>query len=140
MSLRNIQDDTVLGSARIEIADASPNGRVVLHRSIRPSSPEIDVTRLLPATSQALLKLGASPRTAFDLEKDSFRALRDSSLGYETYKEKFVAIHKGKVVDFGEDKKTLAKRVYAKYGYVPIYIGKVERKRIIGEMSSPERV
>lgn len=55
------------------------------------------------------------------------------------YKGKFVAIFRERIVDSDEDNGELAKRVYGKYGYVPIYMGKVQRKRRIVEIPSPER-
>lgn len=53
------------------------------------------------------------------------------------YENKFVAVFRERIVDSDENKGKLAKRVYGKYGYVPIYIGKVQRKRRIVEIPSP---
>lgn len=50
---------------------------------------------------------------------------------------KFVAIADEEVIDFNEDEKTLLKRVYQKYGYIPVYIQKVEEEEIIEEVPSP---
>lgn len=87
--------------------------------------------------------LGTEPSRAleagkFERERDAFLKLKDSLLGQETYTGKFVAIHQGRIVGVGEDKRELAKNVYAQFGYVAIYIGKVERVRTAVEMPSPE--
>jgi hypothetical protein len=59
----------------------------------------------------------------FCRERDAFRAMLPLLLG--EYDGKFVAIHEGKVVDSGDDQIAVARRCYAKFGYIPIYVGKV---------------
>ena len=49
--------------------------------------------------------------------------LRESLL--KTHKNQYVAVHQGKVVDSGGGEIALGLRVYAKFGYVPIYVGRV---------------
>ena len=41
------------------------------------------------------------------------------------YRDQYVAIHEGRVVDSGADQVELALRVYQRFGYVPIYVGLV---------------
>jgi hypothetical protein len=43
----------------------------------------------------------------------------------QTYRNKWVAIHNGEVVDSGEERIPLALRAYSHVGYVPIYVGHV---------------
>ena len=54
----------------------------------------------------------------------------------EDYKGKFVAVFKGKVVGSDESIQKLAKKVYKKYGYIPLYVQKVGERRSI-RMPSP---
>jgi hypothetical protein len=37
----------------------------------------------------------------------------------------FVAIHEGRVVESGDDKPDVARRAYARFGYIPIFVSKV---------------
>ncbi len=43
----------------------------------------------------------------------------------QTHRDKYVAVHEGRVVDSGDDKIELGLRAYKKYGYIPIYVGLV---------------
>jgi len=74
----------------------------------------------------------------FEREKQAFLEVKDSLLDNPEFRGKFVAIYEGNIVDQDEDNRELAKRVYRRHGYVPIYIGKIERERRIIEMPSPE--
>ena len=42
-----------------------------------------------------------------------------------THRGTFVAIHEGQVAGSGDDQAAVALAAYAKYGYVPIYVGLV---------------
>lgn len=72
-------------------------------------------------------------------QREAFMKMKNDLLKDSTYVGKFVAVYREEVVDFDEDNRKLARRVYDKFGYVPIYIGKVQQERSVGEMSSPER-
>jgi len=91
-------------------------------------------------TPVGISSLGEAPPEldAFERERKTFLRIRDSLLDNPEFRGKFVAIYEGNVVDQDEDNRELAKRVYREYGYVPIYIGKIERERRIIEMPSPE--
>jgi hypothetical protein len=70
-----------------------------------------------------------APLTAPGKWEQEFRAflrLRPSLL--RGHRNKYVAIHRGKVVDTGNDKVALGLRVYTKFGYVPIYVGQISSK------------
>lgn len=138
---------------QIEIANVNPNGRIFVPEGeaitkylnwmppVAPTSDKYLPNIYLDASPTSILKPRLIPNVElFNRERDAFLRMKDSLCSHEKYKGKFVAIHSGNVVDVDENKKELAKRVYAKYGYIPIYIDKVEKKRIVGEMSSPERV
>ncbi|RME43215.1 MAG: type II toxin-antitoxin system Phd/YefM family antitoxin [Chloroflexi bacterium] len=55
-----------------------------------------------------------------------------------THKGKQVAILNGQVVDSDEDKRALAKRVYAKYGYRTILMTEVRESPRVYRIDSPE--
>jgi len=75
---------------------------------------------------------------AFERERLAFLRIKDSLLDNPKFRGKFVAIYKGNIVGQDEDNRKLARRVYSRYGYVPIYIDKIERERRVIEMPSPE--
>jgi len=75
---------------------------------------------------------------AFERERQAFLRIKDSLLDNPQFRGKFVAIYRGGIVDHDEDNLELARRVYSEHGYVPIYIGKIERERRVIEMPSPE--
>src|SRR5947208_10825240 len=56
-------------------------------------------------------------------ERRAFLRLRPSLL--RSHRGSYVAIHQSKVVDSAKDKVALGLRVYARFGYVPIYVGQV---------------
>jgi hypothetical protein len=74
----------------------------------------------------------------FKRERDAFMKMKEDLLRDERYRGKFVAVYGGNPVDSDENNRELAKRVYKKYGYIPIYIDKVEKKEEIIEIPSPE--
>lgn len=76
---------------------------------------------------------------AFEKEQQAFLKLKSSFLRHGTHRNKFVAVFGGKVVGVDKDIKKLAKRVYDKHGYVPIYIGKVQKENRVAELPSHER-
>lgn len=71
-------------------------------------------------------------------ERESFMKIRDKLAGDPSYKEKYIAIFQGDMVGCEEDKGGLAKKVYEKYGSVPIYIDKVVPSIGLVELPSPE--
>lgn len=72
----------------------------------------------------------APPSDKFEREWAAFRRLLPDLV--DTHRGSYVAIHGGSVVDTGPDQVEVAKRAYAKYGNVPIYVGLVT--------DQPERV
>jgi hypothetical protein len=59
---------------------------------------------------------------AFHKEKEAFLLMREKLISDKTLIGKYVAVLHGRVVDSDTNKAVLAKRVYEKHGYVPIYI------------------
>ena len=93
-------------------------------------------------------QLVAPPVKPIRLERDSIKVFEEQkrffmknleALLAEGYGGKFVAVLNNRIVDSDADKIELAKRVYGKYGYVPLYIGKVQRELRVVEIPSPER-
>lgn len=74
---------------------------------------------------------------ALEEERAAFLRLRDELL--KTYKDLFVAIHGGQVVDYDADNLALAQRMYAQ-GYRPVYIQRVSEEPRTVELPSPEVV
>jgi len=72
-------------------------------------------------------------------EREAYLKIKTKLLADPEYAGKFVAILKGKVVDKDSDESELARRVYAKYGYVVVYIERVQREKRVLELPSPER-
>jgi hypothetical protein len=81
-------------------------------------------TELLPAP-----RVNSPALTAGKWEEEHRAFLRLLSSLLRTHPGKYVAVHEGKVVDAGEDKIGLGLRVYSKFGYVPIYVGRVSPER-----------
>jgi hypothetical protein len=84
----------------------------------------------------AIEQKSKSKMELFRLNQIYFEENRDELLG--KYKHKFVAIWNRSVIDFDEDKIRLAKRIYTKIGYLPIYIQKVEKEIQQVRISSPK--
>ena len=59
----------------------------------------------------------------FQRERRAFLRLLPELL--KTHRGQYVAIHEEQVVDSGDDQFTIARRVYKRFGYVPIYVGPV---------------
>ncbi len=55
------------------------------------------------------------------------------------YEGKYIAIFGRKVVESDKDFSVLAKRVYKKFGYQPIYMPKVTKKEQIARIPSPRK-
>ena len=65
----------------------------------------------------------AFSNTKWDREYREFLRLLPSLL--LTHRGKFVAIHDGRVVETGDDHARVALDAYARWGYVPMYVGLV---------------
>jgi len=72
----------------------------------------------------------------FERDHRAFERRREELL--QTHRGQFVAVLNGQVVDADPDQGDLAKRVYAKFGYRPIYMDEVREKPRLYEFPSPE--
>lgn len=86
----------------------------------RTFRPRMSSAEILPAP--VVDTRGVLP-TKWDREKAAFRALLPSLL--DDHRGRYVAIHEGVVVASGDDQLRTAREAYAKFGYVPIYVGLV---------------
>ena len=76
------------------------------------------------------------PRNPLEREQAAFLGKLPALL--ERYEGQFVALYRGRVVGHGPSDEDLARRMYAKLGEVPFYIGKVARAPTVFEVPSPE--
>ena len=66
------------------------------------------------------LELLQPPMSKFERERAAFQRLLPALL--QTHRGLYVAIHNEQVVDSGDNRLDIADRVWAKHGYVPIYV------------------
>ena len=75
---------------------------------------------------------------ALERERAAFLRLKDQLI--RTHHGQFVAILNGEVIDADEDDRALTRRVYAKHGYIPIYIDRVVKESPVRRILSPKKV
>ena len=61
---------------------------------------------------------------AFEREREAYERLKPELL--HTHRGRCVAILNGQVVEVGDDKAEVLDRVYKRFGYVPVYVQRVE--------------
>jgi hypothetical protein len=71
-------------------------------------------------------------------EREAFDRARSKLVKDPSYRGKYIAFFQGDLIACDEDKGRLAKTVYEKYGYVPIYIDRVAADERHIEVPSPE--
>jgi len=79
-----------------------------------------------------------SPDDEWERDRQAFEVMRGELL--KTHKGQFVAILNNQVVDADVEIGTLAKRVYARFGYRPIYMQKVTEQPRVARIFSPRVV
>lgn len=77
-------------------------------------------------------------KTTSPIKKDSIEKIKSEKLAFSNkkqelmndpnYKEKYVAVLDGNIIDSDLDFKELTNRVYKEHGYVPILIEKIEEE------------
>jgi hypothetical protein len=70
-----------------------------------------------------VIKLPEERDVKWDRERRAFYRLLPSLIS--TLRNKYVAIHEEKVVESGDSVIETAERAYARFGYIPIYLGLV---------------
>jgi hypothetical protein len=79
------------------------------------------------------------PDPKWQREHEAFQKLLPQLL--KTHRDKYVAIHDGKVVETGDDLVTVALRAYANHGYVPILVDLVtDQPKPIIRLRHPGRI
>jgi hypothetical protein len=113
--------------------------------NFRITLPDLYPTHLIMPTTVSTGAFGSSfffgmpmSPSGFENDRQTFLTMKGSLLQNAIYREKFVAILDGKIVDHGEDIGQVAKRVYKRFGYKPVYIDKVTAETETFENSSPE--
>ncbi|MBI1914403.1 MAG: hypothetical protein HYS12_06640 [Planctomycetes bacterium] len=86
---------------------------------------------LLPAP---VVELPVPAENKWQREHRAFLRLLPELL--KTHKGKYAAIHEEQCVDSDEDQITLALRVYARYGYIPIHVGLVAEEQPVVRIPS----
>jgi len=67
--------------------------------------------------------LPTQPEGKWRREQSAFRRMLPDLL--RTYRNQYVAIHNGAVVESGDDKIAVASKAYARFGYIPIFVSLV---------------
>ena len=70
-------------------------------------------------------------------EQAAFQRLKSQLL--RSHLGQFVAILGGEVVDSDTDDRALTRRVYARHGYIPIYIDRVTEEPVVKRILSPKK-
>ena len=63
---------------------------------------------------------------AFERERQAFERLKPELL--RTHRGQWVAIHQGEVVEAGQDRSQVLDSVYDRFGYVPLYVQRIEEQ------------
>jgi hypothetical protein len=81
----------------------------------------MESTKILPAPN-----LSARTDDKWHRESQAFyRSLPDL---LRTHRGQHVAIHEGRVVESGSNKLEVARRAYDRFGYIPIFVSRVEEQ------------
>jgi hypothetical protein len=74
----------------------------------------------------------------FEREKRAFLEIKGRLIADPHYTGKYIAIVDGEIAGVGDDRIKLAREIYAKKGYVTMYIGEVSQQDSIAEEPSFE--
>jgi hypothetical protein len=97
-----------------------------------------DTNRTLQARS-ATPTLPTDPhRQALEQDRAAYLRLKDELL--KTHRGQYVGFKDGEFVGSDLDWSTLVERMYDRFGYVPIYVKKVEAQERVCRVSGPRRV
>jgi len=101
--------------------------------ALHASRPEI-------STHQSKNDPALTSEEIFEKEKAAFYRLKVKLLQDEKYVGKYVAIVNEEIVDIGDDRLQLIRKVYDKKGYIPMYVGKIALEETIHEDPSAESI
>jgi hypothetical protein len=100
-------------------------------------------TSTVVTAGSATLRSGQSRKRVSDplacvrSDAEFFESLRKDRLGRPDFEGMYVAVHHRQVVGSDSDELVLFKKLTAKYGDVPLFIGRVERHPRIKRIPSP---
>ena len=98
----------------------------------------IEVYRALQDRPAPFGSLSDPDRQGLELDRAAYLRLRDELL--KTYRGQYVGFKDGKFVDSDPDGSALMQRMYDRFGYVPIYVKKVEEQERVYHVPGPRRV
>jgi hypothetical protein len=85
-----------------------------------------------------ILKSLQYSRSSYDRNREKFFQLKSSQSAGSRYWNRYVAIVGENIVDDDSDERTLVSRVYQRFGYLSLYIGKVEETQTTEDISTPD--
>jgi hypothetical protein len=112
-------------------------GPLILEHEGKPVAAIVPIAeyREFEAWRERRISPPLSPNDEWEQGRQAFERMRSKLL--ETHKDQFVAILNTQVVDADAEIGTLARRVYARFGYRPIYMQKVTEQPRIARIFSP---
>jgi hypothetical protein len=128
------------GNFYVSYPDLYPT-HLIMPTTVTTSTTDSSFSTVVPtagAVSYAFFPSIPMSPSDFENDRQTFLAMKGSLLENPIYREKFVAILDGQIVDHGDDIGQVAKRVYKKFGYRPVYVDKVAAETETFENSSPE--
>ncbi len=132
-----IQDKTVTPTRKLPASKTSGGSIVVLISYKQPVFHFDDERNKRLIQLQSLEYVSNITLQDFRKEQQAFYSMREQLK--KEYPDKYVAIHGGHVVDSDIDESALIDRFFNKFGNVPVYIDKPEKKRLI-KMRSPRLI
>lgn len=84
-----------------------------------------------------LLRSGLESVADDEFEKNvsTYSRLEKKLMDDPKYRNKYVVIYRGQIVDFGDNKEKLLHDAYSKYGYVSLIVHKVGTRRVIHHLT-----
>jgi hypothetical protein len=101
---------------------------------------QVSLSSSITVAQSYAIKVSPALDQTFEANKNSFLKLKENLLQDKNFLDKFIVIKNGEMIDSDFDRSVLAERVYTKYGYIPIFIGKIMKENKYKELPSPEKV
>ena len=126
-------------SLALDKADLEQGPFILEHRG-KPVAAIVPIAeyRKFEAWRERHISPPLSPDDEWERGRQAFERMRSELL--KTHKGQFVAILNNQVIDADAEIGTLARRVYARFGYCPIYMQKVTELPRVARIFSPRVV
>jgi hypothetical protein len=136
VSLKEAQATYSLSLSKTELTQ----GPLILEHEGEPVAAVVPIAeyREFEAWRERHISTPLSPDDEWEKARRAFERMRSKLL--KTHKDQFVAILNNQVVDSDAEIGTLARRVYARFGYRPIYMQKVTEQPRLARILSPRVV